>query len=38
MGPGPMGLDLLGTFTQYFALMNGPKVLILQLETSIGVI
>ena len=32
------GLDLVGTFTQYFALMNEPDVLILQLGTSFGLI
>ena len=29
VGPGPMSLDLLGTFTQFFVLMNGRDVLIL---------
>ena len=29
VGPGPMSLDLLGTFSQFFALKNGPDVLIL---------
>ena len=29
VGPGPMGLDLLGTFSQFFALKNGSDVLIL---------
>ena len=38
MGKGPIGLDLLGTFTEYFALMNAPDVLILQLGTSFGLI